>query len=62
MITMTPNIVEIHGTRLRVGFVMPMAGSLSYARAWKQRPAVVALGAILTDNSTGVSEVECRHT
>jgi hypothetical protein len=62
MITMTPNIAEIHGTRVRVEFVVPMAGSLSYARVWKQRPAVGALGAILADNSIGVSEVECRDT
>ena len=35
----------------------------TYARAWKQRrrPAP-SLGGFRTDNSTGVSEVECRHT
>lgn len=61
MITMMPNIAGIRGTRVRVEFVVPMAGSLSYARAWKQRPAVLTHGVIVTDNSTGVSEVECRH-
>jgi hypothetical protein len=32
-----------------------------YARVWKQRLAVVALGGFPTDNSTGVSAARCRQ-
>ena len=56
MITMTPYIAESPGTRLRVESVVP-----AYARAWKQRPAVVTLSGFSTDNCTGVSASERRH-
>jgi hypothetical protein len=61
MINMTTNIATIHGTRVRVGSVVPSAAELPvYGRAWKQRPGVVVLGRFGTDNCTGVSEVEYR--
>jgi hypothetical protein len=57
MIMMTPPSAGFHGTRLRVESVVP-----AYARAWKQRPAVVILGGFRTDNCTGVSAaLERRH-
>jgi hypothetical protein len=56
MIFMTPPSAGIHGTRLRVESVVS-----AYVRAWKQRPAVVALNGFLTDNYTGVSATERRH-
>lgn len=61
MITMT-HVAETHGTRLRIEPVVPAAELSTYARVWKQRPFVPTLGGFRTDNSTGVSEVEYRHT
>jgi hypothetical protein len=61
MTTMITTIAGIHGTRLRVESVATPAVAM-YVRAWKQRPAVITLGGFSTDNSTGVSEVEYRHT
>jgi hypothetical protein len=54
VITMT-RIRDLQGTCMSE-HVAPV-----YARAWKQRPAVVALGGFPTDNSTGVSAARCRH-
>ena len=56
MILMTPYIADSHGTRLRVESVVS-----AFARAWKQRPAVVTLGGFPTDNCIGVSASERRH-
>jgi hypothetical protein len=56
MITMTNPVATACGTRLHVGSVVP-----AFARAWKQRPSVVARGGSGTDNSTGVSAEERRH-
>jgi hypothetical protein len=56
MILMTSYIADSHGTRLRVESVVS-----AFARAWKQRPAVVTLGGFPTDNCIGVSASERRH-
>lgn len=65
MITMT-NIAEFHGPRLWVESVVPAAGCVAYAHAWKQLPSRRALSMVglvpnTTDNSTGVSAQERRH-
>jgi hypothetical protein len=58
----------ISGARVRVEAGMPAVGSPRHAYVWQKRPAGTALGAFVikgvsvTDNSTGVSEVECRPT
>ena len=58
VITMT-NFSGIAGTRLLESVATEQHAR--YARVWKQRPALVAMGAFPTDNSTGVSAVWCRH-
>jgi hypothetical protein len=66
MITMTRNLAGIYGTRVRAGFVITMGSLHRSARVWQQIPALGVFdenkGANPTDNSTGVSEVECRPT
>jgi hypothetical protein len=54
VVTMTL-ISPILGTRMSE-HVAP-----AYPRVWKQRPAAVALGGFLTDNSTRVSAARCRQ-
>jgi hypothetical protein len=48
------------GTRLRGGYVAPSAQP-SGKHFWRQSPPVVLDGPMIENNSTGVSEVECRH-
>jgi hypothetical protein len=48
------------GTRLRGGYVAPSAQP-SGKHFWRQSPPVVLDGSMIENNSTGVSEVECRH-
>ena len=48
------------GTRLRGGYVAPSAQP-SGKHFWRQSPPVVLDGFMIENNSTGVSEVECRH-
>jgi len=66
MITMTRDLAGIYGTRVRGGSVITMGSLHRSARVWQQIPALVVFeknkGVSPTDNSTGVSEVECRHT
>jgi hypothetical protein len=66
MITMTRDLAGIYGTRVRGGSVIAMASPHRSARVWQQIPALGAFGknkgVSPTDNSTGVSEVECRRT
>jgi hypothetical protein len=66
MITMTRHLAGIYGTRVRVGSVIPMGSLHGSARVWQQIPALAVFpenkGVSPTDNSIGVSEVECRPT
>jgi hypothetical protein len=68
VITMMLPVSGIYGTRKRVASGIPAVGSPRHAHVWQQRPAGTAPGAFVikgvsvTDNSTGVSEVECRPT
>jgi hypothetical protein len=68
VITMMLPISGIYGARVRVESGIPTVGSPRHAQVWQKRPAGTALGAFVikgvsvTDNSTGVSEVECRPT
>jgi hypothetical protein len=60
------NVAGFRGTRLHVEPVAPAFVLPAYVRTWRQRPSVLVLsgfgmGASITDNSTGVSEVEYRH-
>jgi hypothetical protein len=48
------------GTRLRGGYVVPSAQP-SGKHFWRQSPPVFLDGSMIENNSTGVSEVECRH-
>jgi hypothetical protein len=58
----------IYGARMRVESGIPAVVSPRHAHVWQKRPAGTAPGAFVikgvsvTDNSTGVSEVECRPT
>jgi hypothetical protein len=65
MITMTRDLAGIYGTRVRGG-VITMGSLHRFARVWQQIPALGVFdkntGVSSTDNSTGVSEVECRRT
>ena len=66
MITMTRDLAGIYGTRVRAGSVITMCPLHRSARVWQQIPALGVFdknkGVSPTDNSTGVSEVECRPT
>jgi hypothetical protein len=53
-------IDAFNGTRLRVGYLAVPSTGLSVKRAWRQSPPA-QLGDFMINNSTGVSEVECRH-
>jgi hypothetical protein len=48
------------GTRLRVGYVAVPPAKSSGKHTWRQSPRA-DLGGLMINNSTGVSEVECRH-
>jgi hypothetical protein len=48
------------GTRLRSGYVVPSAQPCG-KHFWRQSPPVGLGGFMIENNSTGVSEVECRH-
>ena len=61
MTTKIPTFGQMHGTRLRVVSVVPTAAPPSTKPGWSQYPSVVAFGGLFIDNSTGVSDVECRH-
>jgi hypothetical protein len=66
MITMTRDLAGIYGTRVRAGSVITMGSLHRSACVWQQIPALGVFeknkGVSPTDNSTGVSEVECRPT
>jgi hypothetical protein len=55
VITMT-SLRETRGIRLRVESVVP-----DHAPGWKRCSPVRTFGGRVTDNNTGVSDVECRH-
>ena len=48
------------GTRLRSGYVVPSAQPCG-KHFWRQSPPAFLGGFMIENNSTGVSEVECRH-
>lgn len=66
MITMARDLAGIHGTCVRGGSVITMRSLHCSARVWQPIPALGVFekdkGLSPTDNSTGVSEVECRPT
>jgi hypothetical protein len=59
MITKTS--VDVHGTRLRTGYVAPSARPSGKCTWQPISPAFSFLGGFMINNSTGVSEVECRR-
>ena len=70
MITMMLPVSGIYGARVSVESGIPAVGSPRHAHAWHKRPlgtvpapgAFVTKGVSVSDNSTGVSTVECRPT
>ena len=59
MITMTL-VDAIAGTRLRTGYVA-VSAQPSGMGVWRQSPPVGLVDVKFVNNSTGVSEVECRR-
>jgi len=59
MITKTS--VDVHGTRLRTGYVAPSARPSGKGTWQPTQPAFFFLGGFMINNSTGVSGVECRR-
>ncbi|HWM59329.1 MAG TPA: hypothetical protein VNO83_15975 [Pseudonocardia sp.] len=55
----TTTFVDVHGTRLRTGYVAPSARP-SGKGTWQPTPPALLCG-FMINNSTGVSGVECRR-
>jgi hypothetical protein len=56
----TKTFVDVHGARLRAGYVAPSVRP-SGTCTWQPTPPAFLLGGFMINNSTGVSGVECRR-